>query len=245
MPVISRHRGVLLLVVLAVLLPQSALAQAVEWRQLHPVARYGHAMAFDSARGRAVMFGGAVFLNSSAGTYNGETWEWNGATPNAASRTHHDVPGPAPRYAHAMTYDAARGVTVLFGGYTGTGSLNNETWEWDGTAWTQRLVGAPAARWQYAMVYDETRTTVVLFGGMTTTTNSIPNGEPWEWNGTSWAPSRLPARRPAARTRWRMTRTAGLPWSSEAERTSIRRSAATRPGGVARSAIPIATPADR
>src|SRR4051812_27020856 len=39
-----------------------------------------------------------------------------------------------PRSEHTMVYDAARGVTVLFGGSTGTSS--GETWEWNGSAWT-------------------------------------------------------------------------------------------------------------
>lgn len=37
------------------------------------------------------------------------------------------VSGPSARSSHAMAYDATRGVTVLFGG--NTGSLNAETWE--------------------------------------------------------------------------------------------------------------------
>ena len=35
-----------------------------------------------------------------------------------------------------MAYDAARGVTVLFGGYDGANYLG-DTWEWNGTSWTQ------------------------------------------------------------------------------------------------------------
>ena len=34
---------------------------------------------------------------------------------------------PSPRYLHAMAYDSARGVTVLFGGYDW--SCYGETWE--------------------------------------------------------------------------------------------------------------------
>ena len=35
-----------------------------------------------------------------------------------------------------VPYDAARVVTVLFGGHAATGPLG-DTWEWDGTNWTQ------------------------------------------------------------------------------------------------------------
>jgi hypothetical protein len=37
-----------------------------------------------------------------------------------------------------MAYDAARGQVVLFGGYDGSGYLN-DTWVWDGTNWVQKF----------------------------------------------------------------------------------------------------------
>src|SRR3990170_3875203 len=58
--------------------------------------------------------------------------------------------GPTGRYGHAMAYDTARGVTVLFGGY-GQGGELRETWEWDGNAWTVRAISGPSARYQHAM----------------------------------------------------------------------------------------------
>ena len=39
-----------------------------------------------------------------------------------------------------MAFDSARKVTVLFGG----GSYNGDTWEWNGSAWTQRVVSGPS-----------------------------------------------------------------------------------------------------
>ena len=36
---------------------------------------------------------------------------------------------PSARGEHAMAYDAARGVTVLLGGYTSLNNLSDETWE--------------------------------------------------------------------------------------------------------------------
>jgi len=80
-----------------------------------------------------------------------------------------------------MAYDAARGVTVLFGGYDGT--YSGETWEWDGTAWTQRMVSGPSGRYLHAMAYDAARGVTVLFGGER---YSQINNETWEWNGTVW-----------------------------------------------------------
>jgi len=93
--------------------------------------------------------------------------------------------GPSRRSDHATVYDAARGVTVLFGGYTEVSPnwSSDETWEWNGTAWTQRAVTGPSRRWDHAMAYDAARGVTVLFGG---TNGSNSNAETWEWNGTAW-----------------------------------------------------------
>jgi hypothetical protein len=91
------------------------------------------------------------------------------------------VSSPSARSVHGMAYDAARSVTVLFGGATDTG-ISAETWEWNGTAWTPRVVSGPSARGYPAMAYDAARGVTVLFGGWT----GFYNAETWEWNGTVW-----------------------------------------------------------
>jgi len=57
------------------------------------------------------------------------------------------------------------------------------TWEWDGVAWSERLVPGPGGREEHAMVYDSSRHVTVLFGGIT---RLGFNKETWEWNGISW-----------------------------------------------------------
>jgi len=159
-----------------------------DWTQLNPAtkpsARNGHAMAYNSARGKVVLFGGG----SSGGD---ETWEWDGTNwtqMNPATK-------PSVRYYHAMIYDSAREKVVLFGGYTG--SYNNETWEWDGTNWIQMNPATePTARIAHAMAYDAARDKVVLFGGETGT--GTYNNETWEWDGTNWIQMN-PAVKPSAR----------------------------------------------
>src|SRR5207249_2812034 len=91
------------------------------------------------------------------------TWEWNGT-----AWVQRAVVGPSPRVGHAMAYDAARGVTILFGGYyfhEGVYQYDAHTWEWNGTAWTQRTVTGPSPRDAHAMVYDAVRGVTILFGG--------------------------------------------------------------------------------
>jgi hypothetical protein len=145
-----------------------------------PSPRAGHAMAYDSARGVSVLFGG---YSPTSGGYSGETWEWNGT-----AWTQQNVSSPPPRNFHAMAYDSARGVTVLFGGLGFDNSTQqylyfDDTWEWDGTAWTQRAVTGPSPRFFHAMAYDSVRGVTVLFGGES---NPFLSGETWEWNGTAW-----------------------------------------------------------
>ena len=74
---------------------------------------------FASESGATVLFGGSA----DGFNGNGETWEWNGTV--WAQRV---VSGPPARWLHAMAYDAARGVTVLFGG-NDFGIYDNDTWE--------------------------------------------------------------------------------------------------------------------
>ncbi len=145
----------------------------------NPRARAGHAMAYDSVRGRTVLFGGQNFRLA-------DTWEWDGirwteVTPASG------LPNPAPRTSHAMVYDSVRQRVVLFGGLDGGDTELADTWEWDGTAWAEVTAPEdgpnPPATYDHAMAYDSVRGRVVLFGG---------NGglayleDVWEWDGASW-----------------------------------------------------------
>src|SRR5439155_1054868 len=79
------------------------------------------------------------------------TWEWDGTDWTQASPS----TSPVLRDNAAMTYDSARGVTVLFGGFSPIGYRLSDTWEWDGQNWTQRsAANTPPARWGHTMVYD-------------------------------------------------------------------------------------------
>lgn len=46
---------------------------------------------------------------------------------------------PVGAVIHAMAYDDARQVVVLYGGYDGAGRLG-DTWTWDGVSWTPQTV---------------------------------------------------------------------------------------------------------
>ena len=146
------------------------------WTQkqdIGPAPRVGHAMAYDAARGRVVLFGGDTLGPEPFG----DTWIWDGEDWTQVE----DI-GPAPRAGHAMAYDRARERVVLFGGHTAA-ELANDTWEWDGQSWTQIQDQGPDPREGHAMAYDAARARVVLFGGALA---SGPTGDTWGWDGSDW-----------------------------------------------------------
>jgi len=114
-------------------------------------------MAFDSARGEIVLFGGGQDTFS----VYADTWTWDGATWTLRA-----APGPSARAYHAMTFDAARGCVVLFGGAGPNQNSRGDTWEWDGASWSQRATTGPEARWSHTLVYDPLRMVSVLAGGV-------------------------------------------------------------------------------
>jgi hypothetical protein len=103
---------------------------------------------------------------------------------------------------HALAFDASRGTTVLFGGWDGQAPLG-DTWEWDGTAWTNLTTAtAPSARCCPAMGFDYVRSELVLFGGGQGTTNVAWN-DTWVFVGGTWT-QRSPGTAPSPRLCARM-----------------------------------------
>ena len=133
-----------------------------------PTARADGAMAYDAATGTAVLFGGVgrgaagVGHPAEPNVYDAGTWTWDGTTwTNQAPAT-----SPPTRTFAYMTYDAATGTAVLFGGYDQAGCLFGDTWTWDGRTWTKQAPAtSPRARAEGAMAYDAATGTAVLFGG--------------------------------------------------------------------------------
>jgi hypothetical protein len=145
-----------------------------------PGPRTNTSIVYDSKRHVAVLFGGFAFKTGLLD----DTWEWNGQN---GTWTLKSTTGPSPRRDHAMAFDAARGVTVLFGGAPGGQSASDETWEWDGTNWTQRnLAAAPPSRWGHAMVFDAHRNVTVLHGGRHGTNGNTLYSDTWVFDGNQW-----------------------------------------------------------
>ena len=169
-------------ILLMLYLPVAGAQGFPNWTQKNPLTnpsvRQDLAIAYDSAHGQIVIFGGA----NVAGALN-ETWVWDGSnwTQKFPAKS------PPARFYTAMAYDSAHSQIVLFGGNTGINTGYNDTWVWDSTNWTQKSPAAnPAGRYGHAMAYDSAHGQVVLFGG-TTAGNSGLIGDTWVWDGSTWA----------------------------------------------------------
>lgn len=87
-----------------------------------------------------------------------------------------------------MVYDSARARTVLFGGSGASNADLADTWEWDGSTWTQSVSSTtPSARSGHMMAYDSDRNRTVLFGGAVYLPSGyLMLGDTWEWDGVDW-----------------------------------------------------------
>ena len=142
-----------------------------------PSARREHRMVFNPKTGRVVLFGGLVSENPSR-----ETWLWDGTAWSLLSV----IGSPAGGSARPRA-DPERDRVVLFGGNgnpPGTPMYLDDTWEWDGTTWTQlQPMVRPVARAGHLLAYDPRRQRVVLAGGNAA---AGPLADTWEWDGTAW-----------------------------------------------------------
>jgi cysteine-rich repeat protein len=130
------------------------------------------AMAFDSNRQAIIGYSG----NSSSLTwqFDGEYW-----------RRLRLPASPTPRLDGLLAFDTARKRLVLHGGRAGN-ALLNDTWEFDGTGWTDvtRTTAVPPTLSGSTMVFDGNRNAIVAFGGATAT--SAESSNTWEFKGFDW-----------------------------------------------------------
>jgi cysteine-rich repeat protein len=150
------------------------------WTELvpatRPAPRSGAAMAYDARRGCVVMVGGTAA--------DPDVWELCGGDWVRVAPAIH----PPARTLAAASYDELRGRTVLFGG-SSAGMFLADTWEWDGSAWTDRTsatASAPDRRYAHAMAYDAARGRTVLFAGTQYVSTFASFGDTWLWDGVAW-----------------------------------------------------------
>jgi hypothetical protein len=174
----------ILLLTSIILSAHLTVAEGEQKTSLQIEARNAHAMVYDIARERVILFGGA-----DESKVCGDTWEWDGQMWTLVNQS-----GPGPRTFPAMAYDSVRKKVVLFGGNRvlfGRSPAEikflDDTWEWDGKKWTRIEAAGPSPRAEAAMAFDGRRQRVVLFGGHNRTGESGSRlGDTWEWDGTRW-----------------------------------------------------------
>lgn len=96
-----------------------------------------------------------------------------------------------------MSFDIFRNRFVVFGGRDAGNAYLADTWEYDGTTWSQITTAtAPPARWLSEMAFDWTIGQSVMFGGRSSTAQ--PLDDTWLWDGTTWTqatPTTIPPAR--------------------------------------------------
>ncbi len=159
-----------------------------------PSARVGAAMTYDAADGYVLLFGG----EDPGGTlFHDDTWKFSGGvwTNITASA---GTPPPA-RVSASMTYDAADGYVVMFGGLAVTGGgywLEDypDTWKFSGGVWsniTATAGTAPSGRFSMGLAYDWGDHEVLGFGGEDAAINGLIGsvtmyGGTWAFSGGTW-----------------------------------------------------------
>lgn len=135
------------------------------WGPGGPTPAPAHATAFDTHRGRLVVYDGAA---GRVHEWDGQQW-WLAASSNL----------PSLRTGGAFAYDPARQCCVLYGGLHG-GQPMADCWRWDGLAWQlQANAAAPGPRVDAAMGFDPTTGSLLLHGGSVDSTT-------WQWTGGPW-----------------------------------------------------------
>jgi MYXO-CTERM domain-containing protein len=119
-----------------------------------PADRHRAALSYDPVRKRSVLVGG----HTGDGVAHEDLWEYDGAQHTWTEGT----VAPPPVAMPALTFDLARGVSVLEGGL----GAAHGTWDFDGVTWEPAPVAeSPPPRHRPLMAYDSKRSRAVYFGG--------------------------------------------------------------------------------
>ncbi len=155
--------------------------KAGTWTQLSPTTspspRFGSGITYDSADGYVVLFGGA---DEHSNTYYSDTWTFKAGVWTLLSPSQ----SPSVRDFPSMTYDAADGYVVLFGGSAAVGIDLGDTWSFSAGQWSLvSLSGGPSSRYTAAMTFDVADNYVLLYGGLSGTKYE---SDTWEFVAGGW-----------------------------------------------------------
>ena len=162
------------------------------WVQVYPATtpagRSFQTMTYDAAHSRITMFGG----KTDAATGVNETWvydgnDWAQLQPQNA---------PSPRIWSGSAYDTTRNRIVLYGGQFTTTDLKTttnyyDTWEFDGTNWTQTGSNGPQITTPLLGYYEPTQQMIML-GSDTSQKPHMYSLNPSSGTWTEMTPSTMP-----------------------------------------------------
>jgi PKD repeat protein len=155
---------------------------------LSPTVWGEHALAYDSVRGRVILYGG----NATGWPYETTTWELSGSQWLTTTTS-----GPTARYGMEMAYDGAQ--VILFGGSSPSDVALNQTWAYTNAVWSQPTLTStvPASRTYPSLAANPISGTLYLFGGNDSTTafNDL-----WRYQAGSWSQLSPPNPKPEARS---------------------------------------------
>jgi hypothetical protein len=153
-----------------------------------PIQRQYPMIAFDSMRGKLMLFGGYSNVDS---LYKQDIWQWSGTDATWTNLTNAN-PKPAGRYQGGLVYDSKRDQLILFGGVGST--YYNDVWTWSPTTknWTpQTITGTqPSATYGFPMFYDSARDKVVVYINYYTVWDLDP--ATWTWTSRIASSSAVP-----------------------------------------------------
>ena len=153
------------------------------WSPAGDIPARDHNTLVETRGGGVLLFGGIAADRGAP--WPSDTWELR---DRGWSRIATD--GPGGRGRTAMAFDRARHEVVLFGGVSGPGpdqsqTFLSDTWIWNGSTWRKAADGGPRGRYAHAMAFDERRGVVLLFSGAGAH-KGTPLEDLWQWDGKAW-----------------------------------------------------------
>jgi len=131
----------------------------------------------------------AVFVCASSDVFEFDGKAWSHPTPTDTKNK------PQIRRFSSMAYDETLKKTVLYGGFNDT-NYSDETWLWDGTAWSRQKKNPAPSRALASMWYDPILKKTVLYGGLgrlTSLDRITRYNDMWSFDGTGWTDMKITA----------------------------------------------------
>lgn len=113
--------------------------------------------------------------------------EWDGLAWKTFSNLN---PTPPPRRFGGAVYDQTLKKLVTFGGYDAVGNYRQDTWTWNGSAWTEvKPDKKPPHRAQPVMWYDPLAKKTIMYSGAgrkSIEDHATRYSDMWAFDGTNW-----------------------------------------------------------